>query len=1124
MTTKRLLLAVVAAVLTLAATAQQEAQKREMRTVWIATVSNIDWPQSRGTGTSAVNKQKDQLIALLDGFEAANMNAVCLQVRPMADALYKSSYEPWSSYLTGTRGKDPGWDPLEFAVEQCHKRGLECHVWVNPYRFSNSGGRDCTTPQDEALKASGILMQMGDRIVFNPGLEASRQRVVNVCREMIENYDIDGIIFDDYFYPSVTGGIPTDSSAPDYGLWQQSGTTLSIADWRRAQVNLMVRNVYDMVQQTRPGVKFAIGPAGVAGTRSTSAAKHGVDPCPTGSDWQYDGIYSDPLAWLEEGTIDYISPQLYWKTDHSTNPFGPLTQWWSYVANHFGRHHYASHNIYFMAETNTQADWDEILQQIRYSRQYNLDNAPGVNFYSAKYLSGPTCTGFGDYLAQTLFTHKALTPALTWKDKTELGTPQQVALEGGTLSWQRCDHPTVKYAVYAIPNTIPVDQIQSENFAGIKSDYLVKVTFEPTYTLPQAYSEGHWYAVTIIDGWGNEFAPAYVNAPAGDAEQVDLVTPADGAVADWNQRFDWTDATDAATYRLQIAADNAFDNIAIDRRGITQSEITIPLNDLASTATYFWRVITSQTGHFDKPSAVRAFSTDTRPRAPMPTLLNPDEGEEIEDEATFECSLTDADSHTLQIAADNAFTQVKYTAPMNAAGTKMAFTLQLAHIGLGTFYWRVATTKNGCDDNVTPARMFKVTKLNSGYIEPGYVLRQDIDTYDPAGNLTLTNNWVRSVKSDYGNIAFNGDGLMNRGFTVKDGKVLLVERSEGSPDADVFVKHFSAKTGELLKTVAVDPTVKCSYYPGNDIFLDNAGNVLVSNLVLNISSAPIYLYQIDPDTGEATLRATLLTSATDAKRIDHCNVLGDVTTGNFHVFAAISNGTQVVRWTVEAGAVTQTDVMTARVFVPAGAAYFGLAPRVYPVSQNRVYVTGGSTHLTRYNFDTGAVDDSFTGLNTLIPEGTEANGAAFFDLMGKHYMLYPYSDYRSASGFRFMLAQSSETTDMASFTPLWTVPERGLGSLNSSTWDAPCCVTDGSRTNQKELYVYVPGNGIAAYTLTAGVTADVDGNGIVDVTDMNIVINAILGSESNPGADVDGNGIVDVTDMNIVINAILGVN
>ena len=340
-----------------------EALKREMRAAWVATVYRIDWP----TSVNNASAQKAELNAYLDNLQAQNFNAIYLQVRTMCDAFYQSSYEPWSSYLTGTRGKYPGYDPLAYAVEQCHARGIQCHAWVNPYRWSASASTDWNTPQDQELKNAGMLLTYNGKTILNPGLPETRQRIVNVIKEIITKYDVDGVVFDDYFYPD---NIPTNSSAPDYRLWNDSNVDMTFADWRRNNVNMMVRDVYYMIQDVKPEVRFGISPAGVAGTRSTSAAQHGVTPCPTGSDWQYNGIFSDPLAWLEQGTIDYISPQLYWKTTHSTNPFGPLTQWWSYIANHFGRHHFASHSISFLAEgSNTSNDWAEIVQQINFSRQ-----------------------------------------------------------------------------------------------------------------------------------------------------------------------------------------------------------------------------------------------------------------------------------------------------------------------------------------------------------------------------------------------------------------------------------------------------------------------------------------------------------------------------------------------------------------------------------------------------------------------------------------------------------------------------------------------------------------------------------------------------------------------------------
>ncbi len=504
---KRLLLLLISIAVTAGiGTHASEALKREMRAAWVATVYRIDWP----TSVNNASAQKAELNAYLDNLQAQHFNAIFLQVRTMCDAFYQSSYEPWSSYLTGTRGKNPGYDPLAYAVELCHARGIQCHAWINPYRWST--GTDWNTEQDKQLKNSGMLLSHTSgsttTTILNPGLPETRQRIVNVIKEIISNYDVDGVIFDDYFYPE---GIPTNSSAGDYNLWNDSGVDMTFADWRRNNVNMMVRDVYNMIQETKPEVRFGISPAGVAGTRSTSAAQHGVTPCPTGSDWQYNGIFSDPLAWLEQGTIDYISPQLYWKTNHSTNPFGPLTQWWSYIAKHYGRHHYASHSISFLAsQSNTTTDWAEIVQQINYSRQYTEDNAPGAVLYSAKNINGNNggVSGLGNYLLSNAYQHPALIPALTWKAAPAHDAPTGLALDGNSLTWNAQEGTLVKYSVYAVPSGITLQEATSTSFDGLKSDYLLGVTYKPSYSLPSAYQSGYWYAVCVIDGYGNESAPA----------------------------------------------------------------------------------------------------------------------------------------------------------------------------------------------------------------------------------------------------------------------------------------------------------------------------------------------------------------------------------------------------------------------------------------------------------------------------------------------------------------------------------------------------------------------------------------------------------------------------------------
>lgn len=492
--------ALAAVLLAIAALPMSSGVKREVRSVWMATVWALDWPSS----TSSTTAQKNEMVKYLDVLQKNNFNAVYFQVRTMSDAFYKSSYEPWSSYLTGTRGKDPGWDPLAFVVEECHKRGMECHAWVNPYRFST--GSNWSTAQDQALKSAGMLLAYTKSdgkttTILNPGLESVRKRIVDVCKEIISNYDVDGLVFDDYFYPE---GIPVTSSAGDYDLWQKSGASMTFGDWRRNNVNQMVADVYKMVQHQKPYVRFGISPAGAACTSAAVAAKHGIDRCPVASDWQYDGIFSDPVAWLEAGTIDYISPQLYWKTNHKTNPFGPMAKWWSYVAKHFGRHHYASHSISFLNSSNTTSDWEEIGKQVQFSRDYTENEAPGAVFYSAAYVTGKKQSGFGEWLQVNKFQNKALTPAIDWK-KSDLEKVQVSALSkrATVLSWAGVDN--VRYSVYAVPESVNVETLDS----NIPAEYLLGVSYKTTYTMPDDNKSGYNYAVCVLDRYGNEYEPVY---------------------------------------------------------------------------------------------------------------------------------------------------------------------------------------------------------------------------------------------------------------------------------------------------------------------------------------------------------------------------------------------------------------------------------------------------------------------------------------------------------------------------------------------------------------------------------------------------------------------------------------
>lgn len=586
--------------------------KREVRGAWMATVYCIDWPTETGTSTAIRNKQKQEMTGYLDVLQASNMNAIYFQVRPMADALYKSKYEPWSSYVSGTRGRNPGYDPLAFVVEECHKRGMECHAWVNPYRWATTAD-GWNTSQDRYLKSHDMLISYTNSsgtttTILNPALEATRERIVNVCRDIIENYDVDGIIFDDYFYPS---GMPTNETAEDYEDYQAARTSLSFADWRRENVNRMVADVYEMIQETDPSIKFGISPAGAACTDAAVAAKHGIDKCPVASDWQYNGIFSDPVAWLEAGTIDYISPQLYWKTDHATNPFGPMTKWWSYVAKHFNRHHYASHSLTFLQSSNTTADWVEVGKQVQFSRRYTENKAPGSIYYSACDIDGKKVSGLGDWLKKNRYHHLSLPPAIDWKDVFPRQRVSHLNLDDATLSWD--EEPGVRYTVYAIPDDVSNETACSSTTGGILADYLIGAIYTNSFTIPDEFLSGYHFAVCIMDRSSNEYEPRFTNETEDEhAPKPILIWPDDGAVFRPRVELAWEASEDADGYTVEVSRNRRFTDLVLTATSGWYAEpdhftLTTP-DETWEEGIYYWRVTASAADCEASSSEPRTFT------------------------------------------------------------------------------------------------------------------------------------------------------------------------------------------------------------------------------------------------------------------------------------------------------------------------------------------------------------------------------------------------------------------------------------------------------------------------------------------------------------------------------------
>ena len=553
MKSKRIYTLLTVLLLSLITTASVTAQLHELRSFWIATVWRLDWPQTAGTSVTVANQQKRQMTELLDRLAEANYNAIWFQVRSMCDAMYDSKYEPWSSNLTDFRGATPAYDPLEFIVEECHKRGMECHAWINPFRFST--GTAYNTANDQEMRDNGWLITYGSTTVMNPALPEVRQRIVNVCRDILDNYDIDGIVFDDYFYPS---GIPTNSSAEDYAQFAASGAS-NFGDWRRENVNKTVKSVYDMIQEVKPFVKFGIGPRGIAATDQAVADKYGVPRCTSGYDSQYNEIFCDPLAWLSAGTIDYISPQLYWARGYSAGDFSILCPWWYDVAEKFGRHCYVSHSLeYFKNGKQTPDTREKTFEGMAAQVQMNRDessSAPGSCFYSYSCVDDENETengmDFFTYMKNNKFQNKALTPCISWKEAPEQGKVANLREKDGVLEWDAVNN--MRYAVYLLPEGTSHDGRLLNVAKNLKAHL-----YYNRYELPEGYEKCE-AAVAIVDRYGNRYSPQWISVgkPSGieDTANSDFAVRIEGNKVVFPAKVESVDVYDTVGKQLASYGD-----------------------------------------------------------------------------------------------------------------------------------------------------------------------------------------------------------------------------------------------------------------------------------------------------------------------------------------------------------------------------------------------------------------------------------------------------------------------------------------------------------------------------------------------------------------------------------------
>ncbi len=476
--------------------AQTVPPKQEVRGTWIATVINLDWP----TRTRSADQQAE-LIQMLNRLKATGINLVFFQIRSEADAMYDSPLEPWSHWLTGIQGiaPDPFYDPLAFAIEEAHKRGIELHAWFNPFRAERSIGSYSLSPRHVKRQHPEWMLNIGSISVLNPGIPDVQSHVTNVIMDVVNRYDIDGVHFDDYFYPYP----PNQISSQDAETFAEFNRGIEdIGDWRRDNINRLIAQIADSINTVKPDVKFGISPFGIW--------KNGVPSGVIGLD-AHNVIFGDAMAWLAQETVDYVVPQLYWPFGGNQD-YARLATWWATQA--FNRHLYTGHGLY-RSDSRTFGGSlfaaNEVPRQVHFNR--GDPNIQGSVFFRARNLTEFPSKGFADTLKVHYYRHPALTATMAWKDTTPPDFPQNLTFDWGSdaeviLQWEPPASDTVpvrRYAVYRIQSPALPD------FTEAMQDprNLLGVTGELTWTdIPGAETDPYFYIVTAVSANAVESEPS----------------------------------------------------------------------------------------------------------------------------------------------------------------------------------------------------------------------------------------------------------------------------------------------------------------------------------------------------------------------------------------------------------------------------------------------------------------------------------------------------------------------------------------------------------------------------------------------------------------------------------------
>lgn len=495
--------------------------KREFRGVWVANVTNVDWPSNKNL---TPEQQRLELISLLDLHQKQGLNAIFLQVRNTCDAVYQSNIEPWSEWLMGQQGVSPGYDPLALAVQECRKRGMEIHAWINPFRAVLDVSKSSVSPNHISKTRPDWILSYGNLRILDPGNPEVRSYVTKIVLDIARRYDIDGIHFDDYFYPYPQTGL---NLADDASFTKYNRGFSNKADWRRDNVDLLVKTVSDSIKNLKPWLKFGISPFGIWQNRNSSSLGSNTKGFES-----YSGIYADSRKWIEHNWIDYVVPQIYWSIDNATADYSVLVPWWN--NNTYGRHLYVGHGLY-KVNNDLDANWRsrfQILKQIELARSQN--NVKGDAFFSSKTLRNNPL-GISSLISSS-YNHPALIPTMPWKDNTPPPTPTELTATQVTgnrmlLSWKASlktnnEFDRIRsFVIYRVEN----NRMDLSNSASIRAIVPVlsanqSLSFEDIDLAP---NKTYTYAITALDRFQNES-----NAATTSQGVVQMATPEVAAVVE----------------------------------------------------------------------------------------------------------------------------------------------------------------------------------------------------------------------------------------------------------------------------------------------------------------------------------------------------------------------------------------------------------------------------------------------------------------------------------------------------------------------------------------------------------------------------------------------------------------